>query len=106
MEQKKGKMNINVKVTNNETGQVLFDGNGANFIGTLYEDEGRQMGVVTGSFNTVTIFESLMALKSVEKKLLKEHPQVAKLLLFATLSDFEKTVERTELDLTSFLKTE
>ena len=102
----KGKMNINVKITDNETGRVLFDDNGEGILGVFYKGEGNTTGILNGSFSNRTAFESCLVWRKIEETLEKRHPGLKRHLAFAELAGLDKVFSSTEVDMSALLQTE
>lgn len=106
MENEQKKMQIRVKITNEETGQIFYDEVGEGILGAFYNGDGKTTGIINGAFSNRTVFEIMLALRSVEDAMEKRHPGLKRFLAVADVLELNKMHETTEVDLSELLKTE
>ena len=99
------KNKIHLKLTDNKTGQVLFDADGDFVLGAFCVDERQTMGMLAGRATPAHYLTTLQALDTLKERLYKEVPELKKMYeLFKVLEVDKKATELTEIDLSAILK--
>lgn len=92
----KEKKTLHLTLKNNETEEVLFDGDGQFFVGSFYQGKDAA-NIVSGEGSPFSHFITLLALEAMKEKIYEANPKLKNILEIAALIGIDKDI--TEADM-------
>ena len=89
------KMRFHVTITDNETGETIYDGDTCAILASVQDREETNC-ILTTDCKPRFLAAALAGLRYVEKKLIKNHPDILMLALLAARGQKEKSAKETE----------